>query len=163
MSEPTSAVQDPTGTARRLLAQARDWTERLLGGTEKLRVVIVLAAVLGLDTADKATISAVAGSLESAFKIGNTDIGLLVSAVSFVGAIATLPVGILVDRVCRKRVLLFAIALWSVATWVSGTATSFLYLLGARICLGAVAAAATPAVASLTGDFVPAHGRARVY
>jgi len=46
---------------------------------------------------------------------------------------------------------------------VSGTATSFVYLLAARIFLGAVTAASWPAVASLTGDYFPPNVRARTY
>jgi len=46
---------------------------------------------------------------------------------------------------------------------VSGTATSFVYLLAARIFLGAVTAASWPAVASLTSDYFPPNVRARTY
>jgi len=46
---------------------------------------------------------------------------------------------------------------------VSGTSTSYIYLMATRILLGAVTAAAWPCVASLTGDFFPARERAGIY
>ncbi len=137
--------------------------ENLAGGRARLQVILVLAAVLALDTADKATVSAVAASLKSAFHVSNTEIGLLIACTSFAGAALTLPMGSLVDHVNRKIVLLATIALWTAATIVSGTATSFTYLLITRLFLGAVTASASPAVASLTGDFFPAAARARIY
>ncbi len=149
--------------ARAGLRQAKDRLEKQAGGPARLQVILLLAAILGLDTADKATVSAVADGLKTAFGIGNTDIGILISVVSFVGAAATLPFGILVDRFRRRRLLIWAIGLWTVAMIVSGTASSFLYLLVTRVFLGVVAAVALPAVASLTGDFFPAKERARVY
>jgi predicted MFS family arabinose efflux permease len=137
--------------------------DRAAGGRARLKVMLLLAAVLGLDAADKAAISAIAGTLKQTFRIGNLEIGVLIAAVSFAGAVFTLPIGALVDRVERKRILLIAIAAWTVAMVVSGTATSFVYLVTTRCFLGAVTAAAAPTVASLVGDFFPARVRARLY
>lgn len=137
--------------------------EDQVGGPARLQVILLLAGVLGLDMADKAAVSAVADSLKQAFHINNTQIGLLISVVSLVGAVATLPMGVLVDRAYRTRLLVAAIILWVVAMVVSGTANSFEYLLITRVFLGGVTAIATPAVASLTGDFFPAQERAGIY
>lgn len=49
------------------------------GGPARARVAAILAAVLALNGADQATVSATAENLESAFHIGNTAIGLLVT------------------------------------------------------------------------------------
>ncbi|HLH92254.1 MAG TPA: MFS transporter [Xanthobacteraceae bacterium] len=137
--------------------------EQAAGGPARLRVTLLLAAVLGLDAADKAAMAAVAGPLKTAFHIGNPEIGYLIAAVSLAGAVFTLPIGILVDRVHRQRILLVAIVTWTAAMAVSGTATSFIYLIITRAFLGAVTAAAAPTVASLVGDFFPAQARARLY
>ncbi len=145
------------------LKRVRKRLEGKVGGPARLRIILLLSAVLGLDTADKAAVSAVAGSLKEAFAIGNAELGILISIVSFVGAAATLPIGLLVDRVRRKRLLTLAIALWTLAMVASGFATSFVFLLITRVFLGLVAATAQPAVASLTGDFFPPRERARIY
>ncbi|HEU4616879.1 MAG TPA: MFS transporter [Gammaproteobacteria bacterium] len=156
-------MAEHAGPARRALKQAEELVESKVGGPARLRVIVLLAAVLGLDTADKGTVSAVAANLQQAFGIGNTEIGVLIAAVSFVGAIFTLPMGVLVDKTQRKRLLLSVISLWTLAMVASGTATSFTYMIATRVFLGAVSAAAAPAVASLTGDFFPARERAEVY
>lgn len=167
MSEPKEKAKEATGRIGQEFEEAEEYVEEevkeQIGGPARLQVIAVLAAVLGLDGADKAAVSAVASSLKSAFNIGNTEIGVLIAVVSFMGAVATLPIGILVDRMRRQYVLLFSISLWSAAMVVSGTSNSFLYLLITRLFLGAVTAAALPAVASLTGDFFPASERARIY
>jgi predicted MFS family arabinose efflux permease len=126
-------------------------------------VVLLLAAVLGLNGADTATISATTGDLERAFHVGNTQIGLLLSVVALTGAVFTVPAGVLTDRTKRTRLLAISITGWSVAMLFSGAARSYLWLLLARVGLGMVAAAAGPIVASLTGDYFPAGSRGRVY
>jgi predicted MFS family arabinose efflux permease len=129
----------------------------------QLEIGVLLGVAYGLDGADKGAISAVAGSIEKAFSVGNVEIGLLIALVSFVGAVFALPCGALVDWVNRRRILLASIALWTLAMVVSGTATSYVYLLITRFFLGAVTAVASPAVASLVGDFVSPQARTRLY
>jgi MFS family permease len=74
-----------------------------------------------------------------------------------------MPVGLLVDRARRIPLLAASIVLWSVATLLGAFAQSYSTLLLTRIGLGAVAATAGPAVASLTGDYFPSRERGRVY
>ncbi len=142
-------MSDSSYNGRGVLHKAEERIEEKVGGPARLKIIALLAAVLALDTADKGTVSAVAGSLEKAFNIGHPSIGVLLAAVSFVGAVFALPMGVLVDRTRRKRLLMVVIAVWSVAMAVSGTSTSFIYLLVTRIFLGAVTAAAT-----LAGELV---------
>jgi MFS family permease len=136
---------------------------RLLGGEERTRVILILAAVLGLSGADAATVGASATELRAGLHINNTDIGLLVAVSSLVGAFATLPFGVLADRVTRTRILGFTILLWGVAMLWSATASSFTELLWTRLFLGAVTASAGPIVASLVGDWFGSWERGRIY
>jgi hypothetical protein len=50
-----------------------------LGGAARARVILVLAGVLGLASADAATVGASAAGLRRALAISNTDLGLLVT------------------------------------------------------------------------------------
>jgi MFS family permease len=134
-----------------------------LGGAQRTRVIVVLAAVLGLSGADAATVGALASELRHGLHITNTDIGLLVAVSSLVGAIATLPFGVLADRVRRTRVLGATIVLWGAAMLWSATASSFTDLLWTRLFLGAVTASAGPLVASLVGDWFGSWERGRIY
>jgi MFS family permease len=134
-----------------------------LGGKERTRVIVVLAAILGLSGADAATVGASASELRATLHISNTDIGLLVAVSSLVGALATLPFGVLADRVRRTRVLGATIVLWGAAMLWSATATNFTELLWTRLFLGAVTASAGPMVASLVGDWFGSWERGRIY
>lgn len=145
------------------IAGAKSRIAEALGGPARAQVILVLGGVLGLDTADKATVSAVSDQLKAAFHLGNTDIGLLLAAVSFIGAVGTLPMGVLADRLRRGVVLMAAVGCWALAMLASAAATSYLFLLLTRLALGVVTAAAWPCIASLTGDFFPARERASVF
>jgi MFS family permease len=134
-----------------------------LGGEERTHVIVVLAAILGLSGADAATVGASATELRASLHITNTDIGLLVAVSSLVGAVATLPFGVLADRVRRTRILGATIVLWGGAMLWSATATSFGELLWTRLFLGAVTASAGPMVASLVGDWFGSWERGRIY
>ena len=134
-----------------------------VGGPARARVIVLFGAVLALNGADTATVGAVAPQLESALHIGNTKIGLLVAVTLLVGAIFTIPVGLLVDRTKRIPMLSLSIVLWSIASLLSAFAGSYSGLLFTRLVLGAVVATAGPAIASLTGDYFPARERGQVY
>jgi predicted MFS family arabinose efflux permease len=134
-----------------------------LGGGQRARVVVVLACILGLSAADFATVGASATELRAGLHISNTDIGLLVAVTSLVAALATLPFGVLADRVRRTWTLAAVIVLWGAAMLWSATVGDFGELLLARLFLGAVTAAAGPMVASLIGDYFAPSERGRIY
>ena len=134
-----------------------------VGGPARARVIGLFGGVLALSSAQIATVGAVAPQLERALHIGNTKIGLLNSVALLIGAVAVVPVGLLVDRVRRIPMLALSMILWSVTTVLGAFAPSYSYLLLSRVGLGAVAATAGPAIASLTGDYFPARERGRVY
>jgi MFS family permease len=134
-----------------------------VGGPARARVIALLGAALALNGADTATVGAVAPQLEKALHIGNTKIGLLSSVALLVGAVFTIPVGLLADRVKRVPMLAISIALWSAASLFSAFAASYGSLLLSRLLLGAVTATAGPTIASLTGDYFPARERGNVY
>ena len=142
---------------------ARGEVVKRVGGPARARVITLFALVLALNGADTATVGAVAPQLEHALHIGNTKIGLLSSVSLLVGAVFTIPVGLMVDRVRRIPVLAFSILLWSAASLASAVAGSYGSLLLTRLVLGAVAATAGPAIASLTGDYFAASERGRIW
>ncbi|MGI8679073.1 MAG: MFS transporter [Jatrophihabitans sp.] len=136
---------------------------RAVGGRARRRVIVLLAAVLALQGADLSTIGAVASQLKPGLHIDNTGLGLLVTVSAGVGALATLPLGAVVDRANRARLLSCGIALWAVVMMVSGSATTFTMLLVTRLALGAVVAVAGPTIASLAGDLFPPGARGELY
>ena len=165
---PAADVAKGAGSA---IARGSAWSWRLVrgevvkrvGGPARARVIVLFGAVLALGGADAATVGAVAIQLEHSLHIGNTKIGLLSSVALLVGAVFTIPVGLLVDRIKRIPMLSISILLWSIASLFSAFASSYSSLLLSRLFLGAVTATAGPAIASLTGDYFPARERGRVY
>jgi MFS family permease len=134
-----------------------------VGGPARARVITLFALVLALNGADASTVGAIAPQLESALHINNGDIGLLSSVSLLVGAVFTIPVGLLVDRTKRMPLLALTIILWSLASLFSAFAGSLSGLLLTRLALGAVAATAGPAIASLTGDYFAPDERGRIW
>jgi MFS family permease len=151
------------GSSRWTGRAVRGQVVRRVGGPARARVITLFGAVLALNGADTSTVGAVAPQLEHALHIGNADIGLLASVSLLVGAVFTIPVGLLVDRFERVPMLAASIVLWSIASLLSAFARSYETLLLTRLLLGAVAATAGPAIASLTGDYFPARERGRIY
>jgi len=137
--------------------------EDAVGGRLRLKVVVLLACVLSLDAADEATVGAVAAPLKEALRIGNIQVGYLVTASTAVGIFVTLPFGALADRMHRNRLLVATIAGWSIAMLVGGFSSSYGMLLLSRLALGVAVAAAVPVTASLTGDYFQPHERGRIY
>jgi len=86
-----------------------------VGGEEPLRLILLLAGVLALDSADKATIGAVVADLERSLRIGNVEVGWLVTASTGIGAVFTLPFSVFADRAHRTHLLAIAIVAWSLA------------------------------------------------
>jgi MFS family permease len=161
----------PIRGVARVLWRFMRWIGRLVrgevvkrtGGPARARVITLFACVLALNGADSSTVGAIAPQLEAALHINNTDLGLLSSVSLLVGAVFTIPVGFLVDRTKRMPLLALSIVLWSIASLFSAFAGSLSGLLLTRLALGAVAASAGPAIASLTGDYFAAEERGRIW
>lgn len=124
---------------------------------------MLFAGVQALASADQGTVGAIAPQLEQSLHISNGQIGLIAAVAALAGAIGTVPVGVLTDRVHRIALLSASIVLWSAAMVASALAPSFLVLVLTRVALGAVTATSGPTIASLTGDFFPSRERARVW
>lgn len=163
MPKDTEFAQPKSPPRTWLRQHVQELLQTKVGGTARLRIIVLLAAVLALSTADLGVITAISVQLKSSLGIGNTGIGLLVSASTGVGAIATLPMGVIADRTNRAKLLSISILVWCAAIVACGAATSYSMLLITRIALGLLVAAAGPLVASLVGDFFPATERGRIY
>ncbi|HWK36825.1 MFS transporter [Sphingomonas sp.] len=71
-----------------------------------------------------------------------------------------LPLGWLVDRVSRKRVIAAGVTTWCLATAACGLSANFWQIFLARVGVGAGEAALSPAAISMIGDNFPAEKRA---
>ena len=136
---------------------------RAAGGPERLKPIVLLALVVGLQSADAGTVGALVVPLKQSLHINNTQVGLLVTVSTGVGALATLLAGALADRTVRVRLLWITLLVCSAAMALSAASPSYGWLLGCRVALGAGVAVSGPVVASLIGDFFAPGERGRVY
>lgn len=73
--------------------------------------------------------------------------------------VAGLVIGPLVDRHNRRSLLALILSVWSGMTFLTGMATSYLWLLVTRAGLGAAEAGGNPAALSIIGDLFPPEKR----
>jgi MFS family permease len=151
------------GLAGRVAAHLGRRVENAFGGPVRTRVILVLGGVLALSSADTATVGASATSLRSQLHISNADIGLLVGVNAVVAAIASVPFGVLADRMRRTTTLGLSIVLWGGCMVWSATAQSFNWLLLSRLALGIATASAGPVVASMLGDWFASSERGQIW
>jgi predicted MFS family arabinose efflux permease len=133
------------------------------GSSARLKPIVLLALVVGLQAADIGTVGALAVPLTGSLNIDNLQVGLLVTVSTGVGALATLLAGRLADRINRVRLLWVTLLVCSVAMALSAVSPSYGWLLACRVALGAGVAVSGPVVASLMGDYFVPEERGRVY
>lgn len=109
-----------------------------------------------LNLVDRQIVSILIEPIKTEFTLSDTEIGLLTGAAfAFCYAIAAFPMARLLDRGIRRSIFAACVALWSVCTMLSGLATSFTWLLLARIGVAVGESSAAPAQHSLTADLYP--------
>jgi predicted MFS family arabinose efflux permease len=102
---------------------------------------------------DRLVLSIVVEPLKHEFHLTDGQIGLLGGvAFSVPFALAALPLGWLVDRVTRKKLLAGIVAFWSVLTVCGSLAGSYVALVCVRVGVGAAEAGAQPSCLSLIAD-----------
>jgi MFS family permease len=121
----------------------------------------VLFLVNALNIYDRQALGAVLEPLRREFHLTDRQLGAIPTAFIIVYAVAGVPLGRLVDRWSRKRLLATAVAVWAGLTGLGGLATSYGMLLATRLGVGIGEAACAPAATSWIGDLVPPGRRAR--
>ena len=123
-------------------------------------VLFILALVYLFSSVDRTLISVLAEPIKQDFGLSDGQLGLLTGlafAISY--SIAGIPLGLLVDRYRRTRVLAALVTVWSGLTFLSGLAVSPITLALARIGVGASESGASPASMSLITDYFPKEKR----
>jgi predicted MFS family arabinose efflux permease len=138
------AQKDPAGTAR---------PRKLL--------VFMLFLVCCLNFADRAVFSALAQVIKADLELSDLQLGLLQGLVfALLYATVGLPIGLLAERMSRKRIIAAATAIWSAATVGTGIAANFVQLAAMRLIVGMGEAGFTPTAASMVADVTPRNRRA---
>ncbi len=128
---------------------ARAWT---------MVIILFLAGVVS--AVDRGVLNMVVDPVRRDLAISDVQIGLLQGlAFGLFYATLGLPLGLVVDRANRSRLLAGAIFVWSLATIMSGLASNFGWMVGTRVVMGVAEATLGPCALSLISDLFPAHKR----
>jgi len=123
------------------------------------QLVALLSTNFGVVFFDRNAFSFLTSFIQPDLSLSNFEIGGIASAFSFSWAIAGLGVGSLVDRFGRRKLMLVVATVgFSLASVLSGFATGFISLLGARLLMGIAEGGIMPITQTLIAAEVP-HGR----
>jgi MFS family permease len=124
--------------------------------------VLVLCGINLLNFYDRQAPGALVEPMRREFGLSDTEIGLLGSIFIWVYALAGVPLGWVADVWSRKKLLAIGVTVWSALTAASGLATSFSFLLFARLGVGVGEAVCAPVGTSWIGDLFPVKRRSRI-
>ena len=123
--------------------------------------LIVLALANLLNYLDRYILSILAQSIKADLRLDDAQLGFLLgTAFAVFYAVVGIAMGRIADRLSRKRLMAFGLALWSAMTALGGAATNFLWLSVARIGVGVGEATANPCSHALLSQVFPAKRRA---
>jgi predicted MFS family arabinose efflux permease len=118
--------------------------------------LVIMLLVYSCHFLDRAVLSLVAEPVRQEFGLSDSQLGMLNGfAFGLMFAIAGIPIGLLVDRVNRSRLLACMVFLWSSATAVCGLTHNYLALLMGRMAVGAAESGGAPTSLSLMSDYFP--------
>lgn len=130
-------------------------TERLPWPT-----LILFVLLFTLGNIDRALVSVLAEPIKREFLLSDTQLGLLTGlAFAIPYTIAGIPMGRLVDRSHRIRLVSIMMVLWSGLTAIVAMLHSFAGMVAVRAALGASEAGQAPALTSLVSDIAPEERR----
>ena len=121
----------------------------------------LLTLIWSANYLDRQIFSILLQSIKTEMGLTDTQLGL-VSGLAFSVFYATfgLPLAYLADRVNRKRLIICALSLFSIMTYVCGLAQNFWQLLLARMGVGIGEAGTNPASVAMIADMYPEQERA---
>jgi MFS transporter, ACS family, hexuronate transporter len=123
-------------------------------------LVALLSANFGVVFFDRNVFSYLTSFIQADLHLSNFQIGNIASAFSFSWAIAGLGMGSLVDRFGRRKLMLVvATVVFSMASVLSGYASGFAWLLGARLLMGIAEGGIMPITQTLIAAEVPHERR----
>jgi len=127
-------------------------------------VIWLMFAVNMLNYIDRMVLAVLIEDIRVEIPMSDSEIGILTGlAFAIFYAIAGLFLGRMSDKYSRKRILVGAIGIWSLATAACGLAANFVQMLFARISVGFGEAGAMPASQSMLADYCNVEKRSAAY
>ena len=124
-------------------------------------VLGIMTAIYACHALDRAVIGVVIEPMKADLRLDDTSVGMVAGlGYGLAFAVTALPMGLLVDRLHRIRLMAVLVITWSSMTAAAGLAQNFLSLLLARIGVGAAESGGQPAALSILSDYFPEGRRA---
>lgn len=120
-------------------------------------VVPLLGLAVFINYVDRGNLATAAPLIKDQLHLSAVQLGVLISAFSWTYVPGQVLAGWLGEKLNPYRTLALGLAIWSVATIVTGVATGFAMLLGLRLLLGLGESAAFPCSSKLIAQHLPAH------
>lgn len=126
----------------------------------QIALTALLSLNFGIVLFDRNALSFLMPFIQPDLKLSNTQVGVLASALSLTWAVAAFGIGVISDRFgSRKQLLVLATLAFSVCSFGSGLAVSFVTMLGARLLMGVAEGGIMPISQSLIATEVDARHR----
>jgi MFS family permease len=127
----------------------------------RLYVLLSLTLVYTLNFIDRNLLGVVAQPIITEFALSDTEYGFLNGPpFALFYALMGIPIAMAADRLNRVAIIALCIAVWSLMTALCGFATSFVFLLIARVGVAIGEAGSTPPSNSIIGDYFKPRNRA---
>ena len=120
-------------------------------------LVPLLALAIFINYVDRGNLATAAPLIKTQLNITNYQFGVLVSAFFWIYAPAQVLAAWMAQKFNAYRTLTIGLALWSIATMLSGFATGFAMLLALRVLLGLGESVGFPASSKLMAQHLPPH------
>ena len=124
------------------------------------RLLAVLALINFVNFADRQIFVPLLPLLRAHLGVSDAQLGSLQTWLLVVLAVASIPSGFLADRISRRTIIACGVLFWSLATFCSGLASSFMVLAISRAFVGVGEAAYAPAAQSMISGAFPQERRA---
>lgn len=118
-------------------------------------LVLLLMAALMLNYVDRGNLATAAPLIKAQLQLSSTQLGLLLSAFYWTYVVLMAPVGWATERFGARRVLAVGLAIWSLATFMTGFAAGFVSLFALRLMLGVGETAGFPCSSKMLATYVP--------
>ena len=125
-------------------------------------ICLFLFTLAMINYVDRVALSVAGKAIAAEFSLSPVAMGYLLSSFLWTYLVCLIPMGILVDRLGSKKVNAGGIALWSVATMLTGGAWSYASLMATRLAMGVGEATTFPAGGRVVREWVPRGERGLV-
>jgi predicted MFS family arabinose efflux permease len=123
--------------------------------------LIILVIINIINFYDRNVGGALAEPMRREFGFSDTQLGWLGTIFTLLYAVIGLPLGLMADRISRKKLLASGVAIWGALTAFAAWAWSFGTLAISRLGVGVGEAACAPTATSWIGDLYPPEKRSR--